>query len=90
MTLPAFAAERRAAAPLLLLERRRLLHGAPAAGAPCSNRPISPTRTALSSKPAAAPVDRWDRQTDGRTDALPFHRPCCAYYVGSVDEPPCL
>jgi len=39
MTLPAFAAERRAAAPLLLGARR--------------SRPISLARTALSSKPAA-------------------------------------
>ena len=27
---------------------------------------------------AAAVADKWDRQTDGRTDARPFHRPCSA------------
>jgi len=37
VTLPAFAAERRAAAPLLPW---RLLYGASAAGAPCSDRSI--------------------------------------------------
>ena len=61
MTPPAFAAE-----------RRRQLHGnrsAPAAGAPFSNRSISPVRRALSSKPpaAVAAVDRCDKRTDGRT-----------------------
>jgi len=49
MILTTFAAERRAAA----LGARRF-------------RSISPAHTALStsSKPAAAGVDRWDRQTD--------------------------
>ena len=31
---------------------------------------------------AAAAVDRWDR----RTDARPFHRPCCACYARSVSS----
>ena len=31
---------------------------------------------------AAAAVDRWDRQTDGRT--LDRYRPCSAYYADSV------
>ena len=26
----------------------------------------------------------WDRWTDRRRDARPFHRPCCAYYASSV------
>jgi len=58
MTLPAFAAEHRAAALLLL--------GASARHC----RSTSPAYTTLSSNPphAAAAVDRWDRQTDGRTD----------------------
>ena len=30
---------------------------------------------------ATAAVDRW---TDRRTDAQPFHIPCCAYYAGSI------
>jgi len=62
VTLPAFAAERRAAAPLLL---------SPGA----CYRSISPVRGALSSKPAACrccgrPMGRQtDGQMDGRTDA---------------------
>jgi len=49
-------------------ERRRLLHNAPAASAPCSSRSIFPARRALSSKPAARrSVDRQDRQKDGQT-----------------------
>jgi len=56
MTLPAFAAERRAAAPLLLRT-----------GA--CYRLISPAREALSSKPAARrSCCRTTGQTDGRTD----------------------
>jgi len=43
----------RSAAPLLLGARRR--------------RSTSPARTALSSKPAAAAVEWWDRQTDGHS-----------------------
>jgi len=27
-----------------------------------------------------------DRQTDGRTDARPLHRPCSAYYAGSANK----
>jgi len=58
MALPAFAAECRAAAPLLLGDRR--------CGA------ISPASTALSSKPAARSccgrmTGQTDRQTDRRT-----------------------
>ena len=64
MTLPAFAAERRAAA-------RCCLAPAPAArGVPCSNRSISPVRGALSSKPATCrycgrSMGQKDRRTDG-------------------------
>ena len=80
MTLSAFAAERRAAAPLLLGARR------------C--RSIFPARTALSSKPAARRrcgrmMGRADRQTDRQTDAQPLHRPCSAYYAGSVNNYRC-
>ena len=31
------------------------------------------------------PIDRTDRP-DGRTDTRPLHRPCTAYYAGSVDN----
>jgi len=52
-TLPAFAAERRAAAPWLL-----------AAGArPCA---LPAERSAANPPHATVPVKRWDRQTDGR------------------------
>jgi len=33
----------------------------------CSDRSVSPARRALSKPAAVAAVDRWDRQTDGRT-----------------------
>jgi len=78
-TLSAFAAERRAAAPLLL-----------SAGA-CRCRLIWPARWALSSKPAACRSGcRTMGQTDGRTDGWtdgprPLNTPCSAYYTGSVD-----
>jgi len=57
-TLPAFAAERRAPAPLLLDAGVRRY------------RSICPVCGALSSKPAraTAAVERWNRQTDGRTN----------------------
>jgi len=48
-------------------------------------RSISPARGRSAANPphaAAAAVDRWDRQTDRRTDARPFHRPCSAYKAG--------
>jgi len=31
-------------------------------------------------------IDRWDRQTDGQTDARSFHGPCSAYCSGSVSN----
>ena len=46
-------------------------------------RSISP---AANLSAAVAAVDRRDRQTDERTDDRPFHRPCSAYYAGSVNE----
>jgi len=66
VTLPAFAAERRAAASLLL--------SAPAAGTPIAvDRYLLPAgRSAANAPAAAAAVDRW---TDGQTDYRPFHRP---------------
>jgi len=72
VTLPAFAAVRRAAGAVAA-ERRRC-------------RSICPGREALRSKTAAAVVRQWDRQTDGRTDARPLHRPCSTYYAGSVSN----
>jgi len=77
MALPAFAAQRRAAAcaaaPLLLGDRR--------CGA------ISPARTALSSKPAARSCcGRMTGQTDRQTDTRPLNRPCSAHEVGSANK----
>ena len=71
VALPACVAARRAAAPW-----RR----------PCSNRSISPTRRAHSSKPAARCCSGRTGQTDGRTDTGPLHGLCCAYYVCCVDK----
>ena len=33
-----------------------------------------------------AAVDRWDRQTDRRTDTVPLRRPCRAYYASSANN----
>jgi len=42
---------------------------------------------AHSSKPAAAGLLLWAHTgTDSRTDTVPFHRPCCAYYARSADN----
>jgi len=68
-------------------KRRRLHHGARPQRR--SYRSISPARRALSSKPAGRrwAVSRWDRQTRGRMDPRPLHRPCSAYYgTGSVNN----
>jgi len=76
VTLLAFAAERRAAAPLLLGARR------------C--RSISPARRAHSSKPAARRGcgTRRNRQTDRRTDRRTPYRYIdpAAYYASSVNR----
>jgi len=72
MTLPAFAAERRAVAPLH--DCRRSI--SPAGGRSAANPPHT-----------ATVVDRWDRQTDGRTDRCSTsHRPCSTYYAASVSK----
>ena len=89
LTLPAFDAERRAAATLLPA-RLQLVRGAGA----CSCLSISPTRRALGSKPTnptAAAVDRCDRRTDRptdtrHTDARPLQTPCSAYDAGSASK----
>jgi len=56
MTLPASAAERRSAAPLLLSAGACYRSISPAAGRSAANPPH-----------AAVAVDRWDRQMDRRT-----------------------
>jgi len=58
-----------------------------AAGAVRIDRYILPSeRSAANLSTAVAAVDRWDRPTDRQTDARPFHRPCSAYYAGSVKQ----
>ena len=75
-TLPAFAAERRAAAPLLLGTRRLPLSiniSRPRGARQQTRR----TPRMLSSDGTDRQTDRQtERQTDGRTVARPFHRPC--------------
>ena len=73
MTLATFAVKHHAAAPLLLGARHF--------------QSISPTCTAPSSKPAKRRCCGWVMgQTDGRTNTRLFHRPCSAYYAGSVNN----
>ena len=62
MALPAFAAERRAAAPAAV--DRYVLRAERSAAKPPPH--------------AAAAVERWDRQTDRQTDARPLHKSCFA------------
>jgi len=81
VTLPAFAALRRAAAPLL-----------PSAGHAAIDWHLmaaGPTAVNPPQRPAPVGLDRrtdgqWDRRTDGRTDAWQFHKPCSACYASSV------
>jgi len=74
VTLLAFAAERRAAAPLLLA-------GRPAAAA--VDRYLLPARRSAANSPHAAVAVEW---WDGQTDARPFRRSCSAYYASSVNN----
>ena len=70
MTLPAFAAEHRRACSMApaVIDRYLLPAGRSAADPPA----------------AVVAVDRWDRETDGRTDARALHKRCSAYYVGDA------
>jgi len=91
MTLPAFAAERRAAAPLLLLERRgayctaHLLQARRAA----IDRYLLPARHSAANPPLLRSIDGTDRQTDGRTDALPSVHPSVRLSHRSTTEAGC-
>jgi len=81
MTLPAFATERGHLHEISI-------HSGYAAPAPAAvDRYILPAgRSAANPPHAAAAVDRTDRQTDGRTDTRPLHRPRTAHYADSVNE----
>jgi len=70
VTLPAFAAERRAAAPLLLGARR-----------PPLLIDISCLHGAQQQTRRTPRLWSMNGHTDRRTDALPTHRPRCAYYA---------
>jgi len=61
--LPVFAAARRAAAPCCCGADRAAI-----------DRYLLPVWLTAANPPYAAAADEWDRQTDGRTDAVPFHR----------------
>jgi len=53
----------------------------------CRNRAISPACHALRIKPiAAALLLSAYVGTDGRTDTVPFHKHCSAYYAGSANK----
>ena len=62
--------------PHLLLRRRS-----------CSNRPISPTGRAHSSKPATRYCSgrMGQRRTDRQTDTVPLHGACSAHDAGSAN-----
>jgi len=76
MALPAFADARRAAAPRCC-----------GAGRAAVDRHLLPAGPTAANPPHAAAAGGWnsqtDRQTNRRTDTVPFHRPCFAYYAGS-------
>jgi len=75
MALPAFAAERRAAAPLLLGARRP----PPLIDISCPYCTQQQTRR--------TPLLRSIDGTESRpTFARPFHRPSSAYYAGSINK----
>jgi len=55
---------------------------------PAVQQPISAARSGRSAaNPLHAAVDRWDRQTDRRTDNRLLHRPCAACCTGRVSNP---
>ena len=51
------------------------------------DRYLLPAGRSAENPQTCASVDRWDRQTnkrtDGRTDAQPLYKPCCAYSVNN-------
>jgi len=67
VALLAFAAERRAAAPLLLWALAAIDRYLLPAGLTAANPPHAP----------AVAQDGTDRRTDGRTDTVSSHRHCC-------------
>jgi len=74
VTLPAFAAVRRAAAQLLLSAVQQSI------GISCPPGAQQQTRTSR----VRLASDGTDRRTDRQTDIRSFHRPCSAYSAGSA------
>jgi len=75
MSLPAFAAERRAAAPCC---------GAVAAGRSPLSSDISSQHGAQQQTRRRTSLLRSNDGTDGQTDTRPLHRPCYAYHAVSA------
>jgi len=73
VTLLAFAAKRRAAAPLLLIAGRAAVDRSPAESGAQQQTRIS-----------VECCGQVKEQTDRRTDTRPIHRPCSAYCESSV------
>ena len=69
---------------IIWIERRPRLMQTRRAAIDRYRQPAGPT--AANPPHAAAAVDRWDRQTDGRTDARQFHRPCCGLPRGQCQQ----
>jgi len=81
VALLAFAAASRAAAPLLLT-----------AGRAAIDRYLLPAGPTAANPQQRRAAVRWDRETDGRTDARQLHIPCSAYigyYAGSAKHFEC-
>jgi len=78
VTLPAFAAKRRTAGACCGT------HSARAA----VDRYLLPAGAQQQTRrtPLLMLTGGTDRQTDERTDARPLHKPCSAYYAGSVKK----
>ena len=71
MALPAFAATCHAAVPCCC-----------GAGRAAYDRYLLPAGPTAANPSHAAAAGEWDR----RTDTVPFHRPCAAYYTGSANN----
>jgi len=55
------------------------------AAAAAIDRYVLPAGPTVANPPQAAVADEWDRQTDIRTDTVPFRRPCFAYNACSAN-----
>jgi len=53
------------------------------------NRYLLPAKPTAANSPQQHVVARWDRQTDGLTDAQQFHRPCSTHCTSSAKNVRC-